>query len=37
VSSNHVEEFLDRFTREKLTQQVMHIVEDRLMVPRGMR
>ncbi len=34
MPGNHVEEFLARFTREKLTQQVMRIVEDKLMEPR---
>ena len=34
MPGNRVEEFLARFTREKLTQQVMRIVEDKLMEPR---
>lgn len=33
MPANHVEAFLARFTREKLTQQVMRIVEDRLLAP----
>ena len=37
VPANHVEEFLARFTREKLTQQLMHIVEGRLMSPGSAR
>ena len=37
MPANHVEEFLARFTREKLTQQVMRIVEDKLMAPGSVR
>jgi glycosyltransferase involved in cell wall biosynthesis len=33
VPANHVEAFLARFAREKLTQQVMRIVKDSLMAP----
>ncbi len=37
MPANHVEEFLARFTREKLTQQVMRIVQDKLMAPGSVR
>jgi hypothetical protein len=31
IPANHIEEFLAHYTRENLTQKLMHIVEERLM------